>query len=113
MAQDGSQYQRKPSKTTALRHAFLVRPLLTVQVMNAYAIAPSPQTKAGPIDLAGLIRAEYLEMPGLCLTLAQAVRLWNADRDQCLAVLESLKREGFLDYRRGLYFRVGMDTARD
>jgi hypothetical protein len=81
--------------------------------MSAYAIVPSPQATTRLIDLAGLIRAEYLEMPGLCLTLAQAARLWNADRDECLAALDSLKREGFLDCRRGLYCRVGIDAARE
>jgi hypothetical protein len=81
--------------------------------VNAYAIAPSPQTKTRSIDLAGLVRAEYLEMPGLCLTLAQAARLWNADRDECLVVLDMLKREGFLDCRRDLYYRAGIDAARD
>jgi hypothetical protein len=46
-------------------------------------------------------------MPGLCLTLAQAARLWNVDQDRCLAALESLTREGFLYRARNSYFRVG------
>ena len=46
--------------------------------------------------LTALIRAEYIEMPGLSVTLAQAARLWNIDRLQCLHVLESLMNEGFL-----------------
>ena len=48
------------------------------------------------VDLEALIRAEYLEMPGLRLTLAQAARLWNIDRDTCVEALASLVGTGFL-----------------
>ncbi|HWP99873.1 MAG TPA: hypothetical protein VNK92_05345 [Vicinamibacterales bacterium] len=42
------------------------------------------------------IRGEFLEMPGLRLTLAQAQRLWNLDRDVCEALLGTLVDMGFL-----------------
>jgi hypothetical protein len=42
------------------------------------------------------IRAEYLEMPGLRLTLAQAQRLCGADRAECLAALDALVDTKFL-----------------
>jgi hypothetical protein len=41
-------------------------------------------------------RGEYLEMPGMSLTVEQASRLWRLDRATCLAVLDQLSREGFL-----------------
>jgi hypothetical protein len=41
-------------------------------------------------------RAEYLEMPGLKLTSAQAARLWTLDSDTCEAVLTTLVGERFL-----------------
>jgi hypothetical protein len=41
-------------------------------------------------------RAEYLEMPGLKLTSAQAARLWTLDSDTCDAVLTTLVGERFL-----------------
>ena len=41
-------------------------------------------------------RGEYLEMPGMSLTVEQACRLWRLDRKTCYAVLEQLSREGFL-----------------
>jgi len=67
-------------------------------------------TLAGPqchTDLTALIQAEYLKMPGLCLTLAQAARLWNVDRDTCVRALASLIDTGFL-YRAGdSYLRTG------
>jgi len=42
------------------------------------------------------IRAEYLEMPGLRLTLAQAQRLCGVDRADCKAVLDALVDAQFL-----------------
>ncbi len=56
-------------------------------------------------ELVSLIRAEYIEMPGLSLTLAQAARLWNVDRRQCLDALEILRAERFLDRCRESYVR--------
>jgi hypothetical protein len=52
------------------------------------------------------IRGEYLEMPGLRLTSAQAQRLLGLDQESCWQLLESLTREGFL-YRHadGTYTR--------
>jgi hypothetical protein len=42
------------------------------------------------------IRAEYLEMPGLHLTLAQAQRLFGAEPALCHAVLDALVDTNFL-----------------
>ncbi len=42
------------------------------------------------------VRAEYLEMPGLRLTAAQAERLWHLDRALCQAVLDALVDAKFL-----------------
>jgi PAS domain S-box-containing protein len=42
------------------------------------------------------IRAEYLEMPGLLLTLAQAQRLFGIERTLCQAVLDALVDAKFL-----------------
>jgi hypothetical protein len=42
------------------------------------------------------IRAEYLEMPGLRLTLAQAQRLCGVNRADCKAVLDGLVDAKFL-----------------
>jgi hypothetical protein len=41
-------------------------------------------------------RAEYLEMPGLRLTSAQAQRLWGLDRRTCEDLLTTLTRAQFL-----------------
>lgn len=42
------------------------------------------------------IRSEYLEMPGLRLTMAQAQRLWNLDGSSCHVLLEALIAARFL-----------------
>ena len=57
-------------------------------------------------DLLSRARGEYLEMPGLSLTLEQAQRLWALDCATCSRVLSSLVRAGFLRQRRdGSYVR--------
>ena len=47
-------------------------------------------------DLVRRVRAEYLEMPGLHLTDAQARRIWNLDEEWCEAVLNVLMEARFL-----------------
>jgi hypothetical protein len=43
-----------------------------------------------------LIRAEYLEIPGLHLTQCQVERLWGLDTVTSEALLDALVRAGFL-----------------
>jgi len=47
-------------------------------------------------DLLQVIRAEYLEIPGLHLTRAQAQRLWALDTTTCDAMLSALVNARFL-----------------
>jgi hypothetical protein len=42
------------------------------------------------------VRSEFLEMPGLQLTPAQARRLWNLEGEMCRAVIDALIAEAFL-----------------
>lgn len=56
-------------------------------------------------DVVGLIRAEYNEMPGLCLTRAQAQRLWLLEPDVCDHVLHAMVDAGFLRLTSGGYVR--------
>lgn len=52
-----------------------------------------------PMDLdalVGRVRAEFLEMPGLRLTPAQATRLWGLEQAVCRAVIEALVASTFL-----------------
>jgi hypothetical protein len=47
-------------------------------------------------DVLVRIRSEYREMPGLCLTLLQARRLWALDESTCSTLLSNLVSEGYL-----------------
>ena len=47
-------------------------------------------------DWIRLVRAEYLEMPGLCLTREQVRRLWALDDLTCNALLTALLDTQFL-----------------
>jgi hypothetical protein len=42
------------------------------------------------------VKGEFLEMPGLRLTLAQARRLWGLDEALCAALLDALVDAKFL-----------------
>jgi hypothetical protein len=58
------------------------------------------------------IYVEYLEMPGLRLTGAQARRLWDLDQATCQAALEALIDARFLTRTDdGLYVRVIEDAV--
>lgn len=60
-------------------------------------------------DLLSRACGEFLEMPGLCLTVDQAQRLWALDRDTCSGLLSHLVRAGFLRQRHdGSYIRRGV-----
>lgn len=62
-------------------------------------------------DVLQRIQAEFVEMPGLRLTAAQARRLWNLERDVCDALLAALVDARFLARTRDGAF-VRMEGAR-
>jgi len=47
-------------------------------------------------ELVGRIRSEFLEMPGLRLTVTQASRLWGLDEGSCKRVIDVLIGMSFL-----------------
>lgn len=58
------------------------------------------------------IRNEFIEMPGLRLTIAQAARLWSLDVDACTAMLDQLVDERVLRRTRdGRYASVSWGGA--
>jgi hypothetical protein len=58
-------------------------------------------SKTFPEDaLVSRVRGEYREMPGMRLTLDQAMRLWMLDRGTCSDVLGSLVAAHYLDLDR-------------
>lgn len=57
----------------------------------------SMSTVAAPVDADQLrLRHEFLVMPGLALTIAQAARLVGVRHDHAEHLLESLEDDGFL-----------------
>ena len=58
------------------------------------------------------VRGEFVEMPGLELTLPQAVRLWTLGADDCRYVIDALVDAGFLKWTtRRTIIRTGRDLA--
>ena len=49
-----------------------------------------------PDGMVNRVRSEFLEMPGLKLTVWQAQRLWGVDQPTCEAVIERLTEARFL-----------------
>ena len=62
-------------------------------------------------DVLQRIQGEFVEMPGLRLTPAQAQRLWGLDRDVCDALLGALVDAKFLAQTRDGAF-IRMEGAR-
>jgi hypothetical protein len=62
--------------------------------------------------LARRIRNEYLEMPGLSLTLPQAERMWQLRHAECEHLLGTLVDSGFLARTSGgAFVRAGSGRA--
>jgi hypothetical protein len=51
--------------------------------------------------LVARVRSEFLEMPGLRLTVAQATRLWGMDSGACQRVINQLVGASFLRWTDG------------
>jgi hypothetical protein len=63
-------------------------------------------TKVG--DWLQIIRGEYLEIPDLALTRAEARRMWSMDDMTCDALLDALVQARFLRFTRNKrYIRAG------
>ena len=63
-------------------------------------------------DVLRRVQGEYLEMPGLRLTTAQAQRLWGLDRVECDRLLSKLVDAKFLfQTRDGSFMRFEQSRA--
>ena len=55
------------------------------------------------------VRSEFIEMPGLRLTVRQAARLWGLERSACEHVIDVLVRSAFLRWTQaGMVARIEM-----
>ncbi len=66
----------------------------------------TPNTELTIDDLACRARAEFREMPGMCLTTAQAARLWQLSPALTEALLRDLVQSGFLVRRHDERYRL-------
>lgn len=65
---------------------------------------PNSEEEVRMEHLCTRIVREYEEMPGLCLTVSQASRLWGLEADRCLELLQRLVAAGRLRrLRQGAY----------
>jgi hypothetical protein len=65
-----------------------------------------------PAALVSRIRSEFMEMPGLQLTLPQAARLWGLEQRICHDVIQALVDTSFLRWTpRGTIVRVESPAA--
>ena len=68
-------------------------------------------SEPSPFDsLLPRVRGEYLEMPGLRMTLAQACRLWQVDASTCVKLFDLLVSDGFL-YKTATGFYIASPDA--
>ena len=77
--------------TSPRTHAFVAT--MPVTVAPPESVAPADTWHD---ELIRRVRGEYLEMPGLALTLGQAQRMWNLHRGECERLLGDLVDAGFL-----------------
>jgi hypothetical protein len=73
---------------------------------NSTGQYPSFENAPGAATALSRIRREYDEMPGLCLTLRQAQRLFAMDASLCEPLLRSLVSSGYLRVTRLGYMRA-------
>jgi hypothetical protein len=80
--------------------------------MSTGQSSPAVDTSAVVLDDVLLrVQAEFLEMPGLRVTRAQARRLWALDHAVCEAVLCALVDARFLVESRNASFTRASDRA--
>jgi hypothetical protein len=56
--------------------------------------------------LCARIISEFVDMPGLTITMAEACRLWDIDEPRCKELLNTLAASGFLRKSGDSYMRA-------
>lgn len=60
-----------------------------------------------PADIVARVRSEFIEMPGLQLTVAEASRLWGLEQPACRDLIDALVATAFLRWTpRGTVVRI-------
>jgi hypothetical protein len=67
-----------------------------------------PVTQSAPDRLLHRVKSEFVEMPGLSLTEAQAARMWQLPQDEAARLLHRLVDARFLVRERDRYCRLSV-----
>jgi hypothetical protein len=86
----GDAHEPHDSMECAGNHVSAVRPVVGSEVADDRVMS-----FAAVVDR---VRADFMEMPGLELTMPQAVRLWTIGADDCRFVIDTLVDAGFLKW---------------
>ena len=73
--------------------------------------SPEPRAREDLVLLSHRIRSEFQEMPGTCLTLKQAIRLFSIPSDVGLCVLRQLVDQGLLQVTVEERYRLSSSAA--
>jgi hypothetical protein len=88
-------------RSNAVYEETMIHTLKVASRSRAAAEAEMIVARTTTADWIQLVRAEYLEMPGLQLTRNQVQRLWGLDTFRCEAILEALIDAKFLRRTHG------------
>ena len=93
---------------TPLRfHPSALKPSYIRDIKTAEVARMEHRDDEGIMPVLHRVKSEFLEMPGLRLTPAQAARLWGMDRHTSERILDGLAMAGFLlKNRAGAYLRA-------
>ena len=74
--------------------------------LETHRAVPPTETRSPLHDILRRVESEYREMPGMCVTAAQAQRLWGLDATTCGFVLTTLVERHILRRTaRGTYVK--------
>lgn len=109
---DGSFFPQKPERLRLLvtKTKEFFQPFVASEMQDSrlgeVPMIDSTQTQSPLTELATRARAEFREMPGMCLTTAQAARLWQLSPARAEELLSELVQAGFLVRRDGQRYRL-------
>lgn len=85
--------------------------IVTATRASSGCLRRSPDMRSRAFEqLVTRIKSEFVEMPGLSLTLEQSSRLWGLKRAECEAVLHVLVHRKFLSVRADGKYRRATDA---
>jgi hypothetical protein len=91
------------AQTVLVQFAIMSATMLPAQEILRAVVADHARREAERLDAIRRVMADYREMPGLNVTLAQGSRLWSLPPELCASILDQLIAQGYLKRRGKLY----------